>query len=1108
MLAPLSFFTALLVQGVASLYLPRCEFKETIYLGQPEGSAIVRLFAFLGDSHSSLRFERPWMLRLEPMSARAVMVNNSWFCVNSSGVVTLCHALHPALTMAENSTGLVPPFALTFRIEVTELSGGHVQDSKVARIRLSIKAGSVPPCSRIPLMELCFGNSESQLHVQENGDPGAVAALSSLPLRGACSEKRLSYRLMPGQASSLFHINESSGELSVTHELDREHTAEHTVSVQCRIDHGPRTDILPLRSFVVWVDDVNDNPLYLGEGEPEGGQIREIVFNRHEDDAVAKFVFLDRDSTGDECKSSLKRHGCETWADFDVKCQSQEKKTIVENRTIVGLSYDYTIFLKQNITINISCEVQMELTVSDVNSHAEVSSIHVPVNVTIRLLNFTFPTPELSFQLARGAQRLAQFGHARVADSDRLQTAEVEYQMVPEEPQIGDEPWPCLGAVDIVRDTGMLFVSNAEVLRLPTCQHLQFEVRAWDRMSGVRANASLKVVLQGQVVEPNMDECFTSCSEHQQRSLCEACSGIGALTGFCHWRQGPAAGISRNFSTCSPNLLTCPDGICDEIEANHSDLCPQDCVGHEWLEGGYERGYPRGIVAGHGTCHCYTGGDPRCICESDTPVEHQICNEGCRVIVTTSAVCLVLFLFSITVACLRRCHRKVLKTAVPTAELTFRRPNSTFTGNNNRPPHSDSSEALSAGEPFKIPDDPKWEFPRKNLVLGKTLGEGEFGKVVKATAFCLKGKAGYTTVAVKMLKDCASQSELRDLLSELNLLKQVSHPNIIKLHGACTQGGPLYLIVDYARFGSLRSFLRTRRKLGGSVDLEGRRADRGSQHLDIPDQRCLTLGDLVSFAWQISRGMQYLAEMKLVHRDLAARNVLVAEGRKMKVSDFGLSRDVYEGDSYVKRTKGRIPVKWMAIESLFDHMYTTQSDVWSFGVLLWEIVTLGGTPYPGIPPERLFNLLKSGYRMDRPDACSEELYGLMLRCWKPEPEKRPTFSEISKEMEKLMVKSRDYLDLAAPTPADESLYDDGASEDEEEETPLVDGNHDLHHDTESQPTTWIENKLYGVTCPDWPGDGGPLQLMTNTEGQLSNKPANNILDPERYANWMVSQSSA
>uniref|UniRef100_A0A671PHF4 receptor protein-tyrosine kinase n=1 Tax=Sinocyclocheilus anshuiensis TaxID=1608454 RepID=A0A671PHF4_9TELE len=349
---------------------------------------------------------------------------------------------------------------------------------------------------------------------------------------------------------------------------------------------------------------------------------------------------------------------------------------------------------------------------------------------------------------------------------------------------------------------------------------------------------------------------------------------------------------------------------------------------------------------------------------------------------------------------------------------------------------------------------PKWEFPRKNLVLGKTLGEGEFGKVVKATAFRLKGKAGYTTVAVKMLKENASHSELRDLLSEFTLLKQVNHPHVIKMYGACSQDGPLYLIVEYAKYGSLRNFLRESRKVGPSY--MGNDANRNSSYLENPDERALTMGDLISFAWQSSRGMQYLAEMKLVHRDLAARNVLVAEGRKMKISDFGLSRDVYEEDSYVKRSKGRIPVKWMAIESLFDHIYTTQSDVWSFGVLLWEIVTLGGNPYPGIAPERLFNLLKTGYRMEKPENCTDEMYNLMLRCWKQEPDKRPTFSDISKELEKMMVKSRDYLDLAASTPADALLYDDSLSE---EDTPLVDcSNTPLPR---TLPSTWIENKLYG-----------------------------------------------
>ncbi|KAK3750967.1 hypothetical protein QZH41_000723 [Actinostola sp. cb2023] len=200
---------------------------------------------------------------------------------------------------------------------------------------------------------------------------------------------------------------------------------------------------------------------------------------------------------------------------------------------------------------------------------------------------------------------------------------------------------------------------------------------------------------------------------------------------------------------------------------------------------------------------------------------------------------------------------------------------------------------------------------------------------------CLVGNAvGYNIehgyLIVRSLSEDATEHELSDLISEMEVMKTIGqHKNIINLFGACTQDGPLFVVVEYAKHGNLRQFLRNRRP--------------------IPDY------------------------MECIHRDLAARNVLVAEDYVIKIADFGLARDVHNIDYYRKTTDGRLPVKWMALEALFDRVYTAQSDVWAFGILMWEIVTFGGSPYPGIPLEKLFELLKSGYRMEKPVNCDDDM---------------------------------------------------------------------------------------------------------------------------------------
>ncbi|KAK3523691.1 hypothetical protein QTP70_008628 [Hemibagrus guttatus] len=321
---------------------------------------------------------------------------------------------------------------------------------------------------------------------------------------------------------------------------------------------------------------------------------------------------------------------------------------------------------------------------------------------------------------------------------------------------------------------------------------------------------------------------------------------------------------------------------------------------------------------------------------------------------------------------------------------------------------SSCSPMLAGVMEFELPYDPDWEFPRENLTLGKPLGEGCFGQVVRAEAYGINkdNPDQVATVAVKMLKDDATDKDLADLISEMELMKGMDkHKNIINLLGVCTQEGPLYVLVEYASKGSLREYLRARRPPGMDYTFDVTK---------VPEEQ-LTFKDLLSCAYQVARGMEYLASKRCIHRDLAARNVLVTEDNVMKIADFGLARGVHQIDYYKKTTNGRLPVKWMAPEALFDRVYTHQSDVWSFGVLMWEIFTLGGSPYPGIPVEELFKLLKEGHRMDKPSNCTHELYMKMRECWHAVPTQRPTFKQLVEELDRVLLSiSDEYLDLSTP----------------------------------------------------------------------------------------------
>ncbi|XP_019758876.1 fibroblast growth factor receptor homolog 1 isoform X2 [Dendroctonus ponderosae] len=310
---------------------------------------------------------------------------------------------------------------------------------------------------------------------------------------------------------------------------------------------------------------------------------------------------------------------------------------------------------------------------------------------------------------------------------------------------------------------------------------------------------------------------------------------------------------------------------------------------------------------------------------------------------------------------------------------------------------------------YELPIDTDWEIPREKLIMGKNLGEGAFGTVVKAEAINLLKPDSRVTVAVKMLKDGHNDNEMMDLVSEMEMMKVIGkNINIINLIGCCTQGGPLYVVVEYAPFGNLKDFLREHRPAAGYEIAFG---------TEPKEKEALTQKDLVSFAYQVARGMEYLSSRRCIHRDLAARNVLVSDDYVLKIADFGLARDIHCNDYYRKKSDGRLPVKWMAPEALFHRVYTTQSDVWSYGILLWEIMTMGGTPYPSVPSvEKLFQLLRNGHRMEKPPCCSTDIYLLMRDCWCYEPYNRPVFSKLVEDLDAILTitANQEYLDLGLP----------------------------------------------------------------------------------------------
>uniref|UniRef100_A0AAR2JXQ3 Focal adhesion kinase 1 n=1 Tax=Pygocentrus nattereri TaxID=42514 RepID=A0AAR2JXQ3_PYGNA len=285
----------------------------------------------------------------------------------------------------------------------------------------------------------------------------------------------------------------------------------------------------------------------------------------------------------------------------------------------------------------------------------------------------------------------------------------------------------------------------------------------------------------------------------------------------------------------------------------------------------------------------------------------------------------------------------------------------------------DYAEIIDEEDTYTMPSTRDYEIQRERIELGRCIGEGQFGDVHQGIYASPENPA--LSVAIKTCKNCTSDSVREKFLQEALTMRQFDHPHIVKLIGVITEN-PVWIIMELCTLGELRSFLQVRK-----------------YNLD--------LASLILFAYQLSTALAYLESKRFVHRDIAARNVLVSSADCVKLGDFGLSRYM-EDSSYYKASKGKLPIKWMAPESINFRRFTSASDVWMFGVCMWEILMYGIKPFQGVKNNDVIGRIENGERLAMPHNCPPTLYSLMTKCWAYDPSKRPRFTELKTQLSTIL----------------------------------------------------------------------------------------------------------
>lgn len=560
------------------------------------------------------------------------------------------------------------------------------------------------------------------------------------------------------------------------------------------------------------------------------------------------------------------------------------------------------------------------------------------------------------------------------------------------------------GAFNITKTGGIIFITRPNVLAqaLPAST-ITIEVSWTEHRQQIKVFLKPKTT-QCSNLTANPIEDF--CARHDNQESCQSSCGIGSGNGRCTWRQHEGFElISKVYSTCVPDLNFCANQECDPLESLASsfsfNICPQDCSRHVL---GNLNTNAVGILGSSKSNVCTCDEFEDCVCgpsnvtedSTETAVTTTVipliisdgnkCGDLCLAVLIGVPTCALFIIFLSVI--FTTCQSRELRSSIESLDSFDSHFNKTF---------ARLAKFGVVHETLSHPDfySRRWEIDITRVKIERIIGEGEFGKVMLAS---LKGFHGNesTPVVIKTVKNIENDSEMTSLKKEFEQLQKVSirpHQNVITLLGCFSKGSDPWIFLEYCVFESLKDYLLASRLIPSLIGTDG--VDK------------VTVDDILKFSLQTTNGMAHLAELKLVHRDLAARNVLLFEGKICKVSDFGLTRNVCNKcDTYSKCSDDKVPVKWLAPESLSSlEEYTTKSDVWAFGILGYELIMLGSSPYPNVAANQteILNFLLNGNRMQRPPNCSNELFRVFESCWAFDPRNRPTFEYLSRKFKELIV---------------------------------------------------------------------------------------------------------